>query len=212
MEIPRRVSKFGQAKKVSGPAATQVEDDKRKYKRNIDKYGDFYLLYKDIQGTLRFNRFSANQLQMTIIVIIGVFGFASISLLIATNVNSSHFNAVSYVSQYLSEDEDKTSKDITIVGSPRYLWIPRYIFGEEHLYRSYTSRLPVETAKNIVIADRGFMNVLAKNTGMQSIYDDTSPIASFRGDPVNYDTKEYPFTSMRYSGPDQIQIRSSFGN
>ena len=211
MDIPRRVSKFGQAKKVPGPSPMPLENDKMNYQRKIDKYGDFYLLYNDIESTLRFSRLSANRLQLTIIALIGVFGLASVSLLLATNVNSSHFSAVSYISLYLSEDKDKTSKDITTVGSPRYLWIPRYIFGEEHLYRSYTSRIPIDTAKNIVIADRGFMNILPKNTVIQSIYDDTSPIASFKGDPPNYDTKAYPFTSMRYSGPDQIVIRSSYG-
>ena len=70
-------------------------------------------------------------------------------------------------------------EDITIIGSPRFFWIPRYIFDKDYSYKGYTSITPVETSKNIVVADRGFRNTLSGNELMQELYNDTSTVARF---------------------------------
>jgi Dolichyl-phosphate-mannose-protein mannosyltransferase len=196
--------------------------------KGIQQYGDFYLLYQDlinifrplgsvhnrsIMKTLKL-RISSVQIQFVATTAMAIFGLTSTILIMSLNVNSTYFSAIAYLTQYLPDPNsiDKDEKaDITIVGSPRYFWIPRYIFDKDYFYKGYTSTTPIETSKNIVVADRGFRNTLAGNEVMRNLFNDTSTLVRFSEKSVKYDVSEYPYNNMKFSYPDpKIEIRASY--
>ena len=197
--------------------------------KKIQQYGDFYLLYLDlvntfrplgsvynggIRKTLKLNRISSVQIQFVATAAMAIFGLISTTLILSLSVNSSYFNAIAYLVQYLPDPNTihkDEKEDITIIGSPRYFWIPRYIFDKDYFYKGYTSTTPVETSKNIIVADRGFRNTLSGNEVMQELYNDTSIVARFSEKRANYDVREYPYSNMKFSYPDpRIEVRSSY--
>ena len=197
--------------------------------KRIQQYGDFYLLYLDlvnifrprgsvinggIRKTLRLNRVSSGHIQFVATAAMVIFGLISTTLILSLSVNFSYFSAIAYLVKYLPDPNTipKDGKeDITVIGSPRYFWIPRYIFDKDYFYKGYTSTTPVVTSKNIIVADRGFRNTLSGNEVMQELNNNTSIVARFSEKKANYDVKEYPYTNMKYSYPDpRIEVRSSY--
>ena len=169
----------------------------------------------DITHILKLDRVSSTQILFVATAGLAIFGLISTTLISSISVNSSYFNAIAYLVQYLP-DPDTTHKDektdITVIGSPRYFWIPRYVFDKDYFYKGYTSITPVETDKNIVLADRGFRNTLSGNEVMQELYNNTSTVAQFSEKIDNYDTRKYPYNNMKFSYPDpRIEVRSSYG-
>jgi hypothetical protein len=197
--------------------------------KRIQQYGDFYLLYLDlintfrplgsvynggIRKTLKLNRISSVQIQVVVTAAIAIFGLISTTLILSLSVNFSYFSAIAYLVKYLPDPntiQKDEKEDITIIGSPRYFWIPRYIFDKDYFYKGYTSTTPVETSKNIIVADRGFRNTLSGNEVMQELYNDTSIVAGFSEKKANYDVREYPYSNMKFSYPDpRIEVRSNY--
>jgi hypothetical protein len=142
--------------------------------------------------------------------VVAVFGLVSTSLLLQTSVNSSYFNTIAYVADYLPDKDNGEDGSITVIGSPRYFWIPRYVFDKDYSYKGYTSTSPVNTADNVAIVDRGFRNTMSDNDVMKGIFDNSTRIAEFTEGPVTYDTDVYPYSNMKYSYPDpRIEVRTT---
>jgi hypothetical protein len=191
-------------------------------RKKLEQFGDFYLLYKNLKDTydaarLRFNKQRDNQLALIFTAVISITGLIGTILLIQMDVNSAHFSTVAYLVQYLPKlsenDEGKPEGKITVVGSPRYFWIPRYVFDENFLYKAYKSTKPDQTETNVLIADRGFMNTLGESKLIQNIYSNSSRLATFNGSNANYNTKIYPYASLRYASPyPEIEIRTNHGS
>jgi uncharacterized protein Veg len=203
---------------------------KERIAQKVQVYGDFYLFYQDLTNILRpfklilrplkflyrrYEKLSTNTILFIAVAGLSVFGLLSTTALVITSLNSSYFNAIAYLVQYLPDANATNShdekKDITVVGSPRYFWIPRYIFDKDYFYKGYTSVSPVQTDKIVIVADRGFRNELPENEVMQKIYNSTYPIAKFNQQSSDYNTEKYPYSNILFGYPDpDIEIRTSF--
>jgi hypothetical protein len=193
-------------------------DNTDNMRKKLKQYGDFYLLYQNINryyeaGRLRFNKQSANRIALFFTAVMSLSGLISAVLLLQTNVNTSYFSTVAYLVRYLSEigdHEGDPEENIAVIGSPRYSWIPKYIFNEDYVYRTYTSSTPIEADTKLVIADRGFLNTLPESDLMRSIYNNTSVLATFNGSSNNFDTNVYPYVNLKYASPSaEIKIRTN---
>jgi hypothetical protein len=147
--------------------------------------------------------------------VVGIIGLASFAMIIVINVNTNYFDALAQIVQYLPHNNNQNNSngkhEITIISGPRYVWIPKYIFDENYSYRSYGSRLPVETSKMMAVVDTGFRQELPTNKVAKGIFNDTSLMAEFSHPTAEYNDNVYPYTIMKNTFPDsKIQIRSNF--
>lgn len=140
---------------------------------------------------------------------IGIFGFVSTTALVISNV-SSQFEAAAFVTKYLQINNN--NNNITVISSPVYSWIFSYIYNSGHVFTDYRDLLfyPIQTKKILLIADHHFKSNMGSGEQLQTIYNNTTIIATFKGGVIDYDLGRYPFTSMiaNYEGS-IVEIRVS---
>jgi hypothetical protein len=162
----------------------------------MESYGDFYLLYSDLIKKFRFLgtlfRLISRRFEFLIVLPLALFGLMSIIALIQANVNSSYFITIAFMLQHLPDSDGDNNNDITIIGSPRYFWILEHIFDKDYFYKSYNSKTPIQTERNVFIVDSGARGSLLRNEVISDLYNTTRPIEI-----INTDASE------------RIEIRSS---
>lgn len=127
-----------------------------------------------------------------IIGVILVFGFSSTVILITNDVSYNQFEALSFV---LENQSDQS----TILASPVYTWILHDIFDRDNVPKDYAMILfePIKTKEITVIADAHFMLDQSRGNKLVQAYNNTESIQFFEGKPKDFDTRIYPYTSMR---------------
>jgi hypothetical protein len=132
-------------------------------------------------------------LSFIIISGIAIFGLASTTMIIATNDNSSYFEATAFVVRYLHNDNNGNADDnyynntrITVISNPFYSWIPLDVFHLNHNYYVdyYNDIIPVKTKKVLLTVDPPLIDRLSHNQAanpIQKIYNsnNTKRIAIF---------------------------------
>ncbi len=127
-----------------------------------------------------------------ITLLISAFGFASITLLISTDMSSAQFETASYVLNNL--DDSNT----TILAGPTYTWIFRDVFDKKNVLDDYSIILfrPVDTQNVLLVADPHFLLDIKRGSQLVEIYNKTKNIATFEGNVLSYDTAKYPYNSL----------------
>jgi Dolichyl-phosphate-mannose-protein mannosyltransferase len=125
---------------------------------------------------------------------IGAFGLITTSLSISKNLTSSELAASTFISQQLPNSQDGIcqyvicQREVTLVGNPIYLWLPKYIFDKDYEQSTYYSSKQIETEKFILIEDNGFNRQMSgddrKAQVLKEMYGKSTLMASF------YDDKE----------------------
>ncbi len=122
---------------------------------------------------------------------------------------------------------DKTNKtEITIVSSPIYSWIFKDIFNYSNSFSSYTENKRIESNMVILAVDRYFRDYLMDSFSQDSMETDdkkknlenlfkeyaaSEHLIYFRGNTINFDLNQYPFTSMKHNfGGSPIDIRANY--
>ena len=122
-----------------------------------------------------------------------IFGLTSTTMPIATNDNSSYFEAAAFVVQYLHNDSNSNADNnyynnnkITVISNPFYSWIPLDVFHLNHNYYVdyYNDIIPVKTKKVLLTVDPPLIDRLSHNQAanpIQKIYNsnNTKRIAIF---------------------------------
>jgi hypothetical protein len=149
-----------------------------------------------------------------------IFGLVSTTMLITTNLNSTVYKALAVIIQKLPNREDinSTADAVTLVGAPTYFPMPKYAFDKPFYEHSYFSRLPLDTQKYILVADRGFMQSMsgtssrAPNALMKYLYENSHIIDTIvPDDKTKYSVKNYPYANMRQNPRStEIEIRSNY--
>jgi hypothetical protein len=158
-------------------------------------------------------RINGKKLQQIVLFVItsgiGIFGLVSTTALVISNV-SSQFEAAAFVAKYLQINNN--NNNITVISSPIYSWIFSYIYNSGHVFPDYRDLLfyPIQTKKILLIADHHFKSNMGSGEQLQTIYNNTTIIATFNGGVIDYDLGRYPFTSMiaNYEGS-IVEIRVS---
>jgi hypothetical protein len=139
-----------------------------------------------------------------------IFGLVNNTMLITTDI-SGQFQAAAFTFKYLQENDDNNNNyDIMLISSPVYSWIFKYVFNKENVLSDYRDLLysPVQIKKILLIADPHFESNIGSDGKLRDIYENTSVIATFKGNVFNFDLRKYPYTSMakNYEGS-IIEIR-----
>ncbi len=145
-----------------------------------------------------------------------IFGLVNTTIIITSDLSSSQYQAAAFVTQ----DVKNSAYNTTIISSPPYSWIFRYVLDRDHDFSHIRdSSQPVQTDQILLIADSTYFHVLG-NPGedkrhiemIKSIYEHTSPIASFRDSGISYDRGKYPYTNVREAdiGGGQIVVQANY--
>ena len=141
------------------------------------------------------NKKKIQRVLLPFIIISGIviFGLTSTTMPIATNDNSSYFEAAAFVVQYLHNDSNSNADNnyynnnkITVISNPFYSWIPLDVFHLNHNYYVdyYNDIIPVKTKKVLLTVDPPLIDRLSHNQAanpIQKIYNsnNTKRIAIF---------------------------------
>jgi hypothetical protein len=171
--------------------------------------GSFRWLSKNRRAALRLLPYFA-------ISAISIFALVSTTMLIVSNLSLAQFQAAAFV----SHDMRSTIRDTTLISSPIYSWMFKYILDRDHVFAHVRdSSQQLQTKQILLIVDATFFHVLG-NEGedpkqielIKMIYNNTYPIASFRDTVIRYDMRDYPYTSMREAdiGGGQIVVQATY--
>jgi hypothetical protein len=172
-------------------------------------FGSFRWLSKNKSAALRLFLYMA-------ISALYIFALVSTTILITSDLSLAQIQAAAFVTQ----DIQSTTIDTTIISSPIYSWIFKYIFDRDHVFAHIRdSSQPLQTKQILLIVDATFHHVLS-NEGedtkqvelIKTIQNNTYPIASARDTVIRYDMNVYPYTSMREAdiGGGQIVIQANY--
>ena len=181
-------------------------------------------------------RIQQTLLSFTIASAIGIFGLITTIILITTNnFFPSQFEAAAFVihttqynknSNYIGHfsgnnnnnviHNDNKRDDITMISSPLYSWIFKYVFDNPYVFHTRDSS-QIQTKKIILMVDDVYRHVLSKTEvedakqiqRLQEISNNTNTIATFRDIGINYNLRKYPYTNVRECPLFNIEIKTN---
>jgi len=129
-------------------------------------------------------------LPFIIISVIGIFGLVSTTMLITQNVNSAVFKSTAFVIYSLrTNNGENNGKISTVISSPTYSWILKYVFHFQDHFISYWETVPHNTQKAIFVSPYAVSDafvVVSKNiptaVQIQNMYraNTTNMVANFK--------------------------------
>jgi hypothetical protein len=164
--------------------------------------------------TNKINKKKAQILAFMIVSVIAIFGIVYTFTLIVINASSSQIKAAAFASQNGSSNDN-----ITILSSPIYSWIFKYVFHKEHVFLHIRdSSQSIQTKKILLIVDDVYRYILSKREPedetqierLQTIYNHTKVIATFNANIKYINIDKYPFTSLKESGASIVEIRANY--
>jgi hypothetical protein len=121
-----------------------------------------------------------------------------------------------------SRQEQLNAQDnqITIISSPIFSWVYKYVFDNDYAFSHDRDTQPVKTQKLILLVDSTYKHVLGGGEGenvtqlvrLSNIFNNTEIVALFKDDTSNYDRKNYPFTGIDSAniGSRTVEIRANY--
>jgi hypothetical protein len=159
-------------------------------------------------------------LLMCIFTSISIFGVVSTVMIITTEMNNTFYQTVSsIVSQSfeskVADDDDK----LIVIGNrwvPSFSWLLNFVYLRDVDYEKfYLEQSPQDTGKILMVVDKALLDFLRDENqdnkkGLQLMYDKTVIVEKIVDDRARFDTKQYPYTSMRENRPiGNIEIRAT---
>lgn len=120
---------------------------------------------------------------------LAIFGLSSTTMMITTSDNSSYFEAVMFLVQYLN-----ANSKITVISNPFYSWIPLHVFhlNNEYYVDYYNDLIPLYTEKALLTVDPLMSERITHNKAAKPIQEihasnSTKRVAVFGGGGDGYD-------------------------
>ena len=158
-------------------------------------------------------------LTITTVSAIGIFGLVSITSFLNTNYLLTQIMHVSLAINNIQVAENN-NKDITIISTPEYSWIFKYIFNEEYAFQTRESS--IKTDKILLMVDRSYFSVVSRDPLkpeieneqqiklLMNIYNNTNPKISIMNSEVPSNLQKYPYTNIRNCSFKNLQIRTNY--
>ncbi len=167
----------------------------------------------------KFKKIRNARLTIAVFASITVFGLASTTLLIVTDVSSAQLESAAYTASHFEGSGNEVKENLTVISNPVYSWIFKYVFDKHNVLSDYRDILysPVNTSTNdiLLIDDPRFKLDLGNENSqlVHNITSSTNTIATFKGNVTNFDLGLYPYTSMieNYEGS-EVSIKANNNN
>jgi hypothetical protein len=171
----------------------------------------------------RINSRFGNIISISGITALSVFGLIFTSMLISTTVSSAQLEGIAFVANQTTSHKIggiQGSDEITIISSPIYSWIFKYIFENKNVFSHIRDTRPITTSKILLVVDSTYKHVISKSEGenetqvqrLANIFDETSVRALFKDTSQDYDKSSYPYTGIQSAaiGSRTEQIRTNY--
>ena len=136
----------------------------------------------------------------------GIFGLISTTLLITTNINSTHFQAAAIIAHHLPNIENSKSHEdrITVImGQSRFFWILKNVFHKDHYYTTYSNvKVPINKTRGVLLIiehDYDYWkrtDQTNRREELLNLYNNSKTVLVLNNNTDIYDVTKYPFTSM----------------
>lgn len=132
-------------------------------------------LIADLSNKVR-KKMMQHVLPFAILSVVGIFGLVNITLMITQNGAAPSYEMAALVTNYLQKNSDKNNNEnfnnimtgnnantakITLISSPFYSWIPRYVFQINNDYKIYEDESPIKTNNVLLVVDPDFMDAMS---------------------------------------------------
>jgi Dolichyl-phosphate-mannose-protein mannosyltransferase len=157
---------------------------------------------------------------------IAIFGLTSTTILIASNLSSSEFEAAAFVGKYVGDTGNTNSynknDDVTIISSPIYSWLFASVFNNEHVFSHIRdASVPVQTKKVVMIEDAVYDDIIFNKNKEDPrqmnliglVHNNTKTVLRLDKDNNYYKDvmDRYPYTSLiKYGWAAEIRIRANY--
>jgi hypothetical protein len=151
---------------------------------------------------------------------ISLFGVVSTVMIITTDLNNTFYQTVSSIVSQSSESKFADDDDkLILIGNrwvPSFSWLLNFVYPRDIDYEKfYIEQSPKDNDKILMVVDKALLDFLRdvnqdNKEGLQSMYDKTVIVEKIDDDRARFDTKQYPYTSMRENRPiGNIEIRAT---
>jgi len=168
------------------------------------------VLIVDLSRKIKYKKIQ-EMLPFTVIACIGIFGLIFTTILITTSVTPDQFKTVSFVATLLGKEGYKKG-NMTIISSPIYSWIFKFVYDKPNVLRTYQDihYLPVNNTNILLIVDHHFRVSLKSNQLLGAYYKSTTQVA-MSNSTNKYDTHKYPYNNMilNNNGLSIIEVRTT---
>ena len=96
-------------------------------------------------------------------------------------------------------------------------WIPKYVYGEDHVFKGFFTQASVGTDKVLIVADSRLLDAISSENPpehireLQTLYNNSTTIANFEEKRQKFNDKIYPFQSMSENrGIGKIEIKANY--
>ena len=155
-------------------------------------------------------------LSISVISAVGLFGLVSTVLLISSNFSMLYFVTSAFLVQYTDNNFGNDGNDVSVILSPKFSWILKYIFSKDHILAIREAEA-LMTKKVLLLVESHFRYVTQKEEAedarqikqLQKIYNVTSTVTTLTQNTFN-DLTGYPYNSNMFScEKQQIELRGN---
>ena len=156
-------------------------------------------------------------LTITTVSAIGIFGLVSTVIIISTNFSLLYFVTSAFLVKYADNSFANGVDDVSIILSPKYSWIFKYVFNKDHNIIPTREAKELITKNVLLLVETHFRYVMEKREAedkkqieqLQNIYDNTHPVATITMNSL-YNMTDYPYESnLRSCEKQQIELRAN---
>jgi hypothetical protein len=144
-------------------------------------------------------------------------------MLITMNVASFHYEVEAFLAQHIQDMNYTTDNKITMLASNYWLWLPIYIFDEEHGndYKNFYAKGQLTTDKILFVAGGNFINDMVRGNRtrenieeLKMLYDKSKILTTIEEkDYSNIYPDRYPYTAISNIDPKaskRIEIKANY--
>jgi hypothetical protein len=154
---------------------------------------------------------------------IGLFGLLTTTMLITMNVASFHYEVEAFLAQHIKDMNHTTGNKITMLASNYWLWLPIYIFDEDHGndYKNFYVKGQITTNKILFVAGENFIKDMVRDNRsreniqeLKMLYNKSKILTTIEEkDLSNVYPDRYPYNAVRDIDPKsskRIEIRANY--
>ena len=118
-----------------------------------------------------------------------------------------------------AEEPDEDNR-VTVIGNHWIFgtfWIPKYVYGLDHIFKGFFTEASVETNKILIVADSRLLDAISSENPnehireLQALYNNSTTVAKFEEKRPKFNDEIYPFQSMSENrGIGKIEVRANY--
>jgi len=191
----------------------------------------------DLPGIIRLRK-NNTVISSVIVFAIVLFGLITTTILISTNLSYIQLETAAYISnEIVSKNEDSlngttnsninsssigngTTNDITVISSPVFSWLWKYVFNHDHSFSNVRDTQSIKTGKILIASDYTYRLVVNRAVSenetqverLKNLYDNSHRVVLFRELPSEYMKRDYPFAGIlsAKTGSLTTEIRTNY--